>query len=261
VEYEKEQEVDAAQGIIVSIHPRENYIIRKSVKKTGHAHIIAANIDQAMLIATMTLPRTSYGFIDRFLVAAEAFRIPQVLVFNKIDLLDEKDAHEQSELIKVYEDIGVTCLEISAREMQGLEAVEKQLDQQVTLISGHSGVGKSTLLNKLDPSINQAVKEVSTYAEKGVHTTTFAEMFQLNENTFVIDTPGIKELGLIDTSQEELSDYFPEMRAIQSECKFYNCSHIHEPKCAVKEAVEAGEIAEKRYNSYLSMYHEEDTHR
>lgn len=255
------EDANENQGVILEIKPRENYVIRKSIKKTGHGHIIAANIDQAILIVTLVYPRTSLGFIDRFLVTTESFRIPQVLIFNKIDILDADLREEQQKIISLYENLGVKCLEVSASSGEGLDEVKAILKSKKSLFSGHSGVGKSTLLNQLSPNINQAVKEVSDYAEKGVHTTTFAEMFEISQNTFVIDTPGIKELGLIDIEPEELSDYFPEMREIQNDCKFHNCSHIHEPKCAVQEAVDAGEIAESRYRSYLSMYYNEDTYR
>lgn len=258
--FEPEQDHER-QGVITEIKPRENYLIRKSIKKSGHGHIIAANIDQALLVATLVYPRTSLGFIDRFLVSAEAFRIPQVLVFNKVDLLDDQHLKHQKDIIAIYEQIGIPCYEISATQNIGIAEVKKQMQNKKTLIAGHSGVGKSTFLNLLSPSINQAIKEVSDYVEKGVHTTTFAEMFRLKDQTFVIDTPGIKELGLIDIEQEELSDYFPEMRAISQDCKFRNCTHTNEPKCAVKEAVEDGNIAESRYKSYLSMFYEEDTYR
>lgn len=252
---------DATKGVITEILPRTNYIIRKSIKKTGHGHIIAANIDQALLVATMVFPRTSTGFIDRFLVSAESFRIPQIIVFNKQDLLGEKDLKLQEEIIAMYNEIGIKCLKISAKEEQGVDEVIKILSGKKTLIAGHSGVGKSTLLNLLSPNITQSVQEVSDYAAKGVHTTTFAEMFDLENHTYVIDTPGIKEFGLIDIEEEELSDYFPEMREIQADCKFYNCKHTHEPKCAVKLAVDEGKIDERRYLSYLSMLDDHDSHR
>lgn len=252
---------DATQGVITEILPRTNYIIRKSIKKTGHGHIIAANIDQALLVATMVFPRTSTGFIDRFLVSAESFRIPQIIVFNKQDLLGEKDLKLQEEIIAMYNEIGIKCLKISAKDEQGVDEVIEILSGKKTLIAGHSGVGKSTLLNLLSPNITQSVQEVSDYAAKGVHTTTFAEMFDLKNDTYVIDTPGIKEFGLIDIEEEELSDYFPEMREIQADCKFYNCKHTHEPKCAVKLAVDEGKIDERRYLSYLSMLDDHDSHR
>lgn len=249
------------QGIIDEILPRENYIIRKSIKLKSQGHIIASNIDQAILIVTLAYPRTSLGFIDRFLVTAESFRIPQVLVFNKKDLLDEEGYQLLDQVKAIYENIGIPCLTVSALEETGIEDVRQLLTGKKSLISGHSGVGKSTLINKIAPEINQKTGEVSGYAEKGIHTTTFAEMFRIGEDTFIIDTPGIKELGIIDIEKEELSDYFPEMRALQSECKFHNCTHIHEPKCAVQDAVDNGEIAESRYMSYVSILEGDDNRR
>jgi ribosome biogenesis GTPase len=246
-------DLENGEGIIHEILPRKNYIIRQSVKKTGHAHVIAANVDQAIVMATLILPRTSVGFIDRFLVSAESFRIPQVILFNKKDLLDDKTLLEQRELVSLYEAIGVRCLEISSLD-EYQEEVKSLLQGKTSLLAGHSGVGKSTLLNKLSPAIKQKTSSISGYHEKGTHTTTFAEMFQLNETTRIIDTPGIKEFGLQDMSQEELSDYFPEMREVRLNCKFgSSCIHLNEPKCAVLEAVKAGTIAFSRYNSYLSI--------
>lgn len=246
------------EGIIHEILPRKNYIIRQSVKKTGHAHVIAANVDQAIVMATLILPRTSLGFIDRFLVAAESFRIPQVILFNKKDLMDDKTLREQEELVKLYTGIGVKCLEISSLE-ESQEEVKSLLQGKISLLAGHSGVGKSTLLNKLSPSIEQRTSSISDYSEKGTHTTTFAEMFQLNETTRIIDTPGIKEFGLLNMSQEELSDYFPEMREVRLNCKFgSSCIHVNEPKCAIMESVKAGTIAASRYQSYYSMVMGED---
>ena len=251
-------DVEKGEGVIHEILPRENYIVRQSVKKTGHAHVIAANIDQAMLIATLKQPRTSLGFIDRFLAAAESFRIPQVIVFNKKDLLSVDDLIEQSNLMELYSRIGVTCLEVSALE-ENQEEVKNLLTGKITLLAGHSGVGKSTLLNKLSPSIDQKTSKISDFSEKGTHTTTFAEMFQLDATTFIIDTPGIKEFGLIDMSKEELSDYFPEMRDLRLNCKFgARCIHVNEPKCAILEAVQTGAIATSRYQSYYSMVMGED---
>ncbi len=252
-------EMDKGEGIISSILPRTNYIIRQSVKKTGHAHVIAANVDQALVVATMMLPRTSTGFIDRFLVAAESFRIPQVIVFNKKDILDQNSLTHQHNLITIYKALGVACIETCALD-EDQPDVEKILQGKTTLIAGHSGVGKSTLINRLSPHINQKISEVSDYTEKGVHTTTFAEMFQLNENTFIIDTPGLKEFGLVDMTPEELSDYFPEMRDLRLTCKFGSrCLHVNEPRCAIREGVEQGLIATSRYESYLKILSGEDT--
>jgi ribosome biogenesis GTPase / thiamine phosphate phosphatase len=251
-------DIESEGGIIYEIVPRKNYIVRQSVKKTAHAHVIASNIDQAMLIATLMMPRTSLGFIDRFLVAAESFRIPQILVFNKKDLLGEDDQVKQHELIQLYQSIGVTCLEISALT-DDAEEIRSLLQGKITLVAGHSGVGKSTLLNKVASHINQKTSIISDFSEKGTHTTTFAEMFRLDETTFVIDTPGVKELGLVNMNQQEISDYFPEMRETRLNCKFgARCIHLQEPKCAVIEAVQHGQIAVSRYESYVSMVLGED---
>lgn len=251
-------DLENREGVIHEILPRENYIVRQSVKKTGHSHVIAANVDQVIMVATLVLPRTSLGFIDRFLVAAESFRIPQVILFNKKDLLDAESRQYQKGLIQVYEEIGVRCLEISALHDTEQE-VRALLERKISLLAGHSGVGKSTLLNKLAPAIEQKTASISDYSEKGTHTTTFAEMFQLNESTFIIDTPGIKEFGLMDMTQPELSDYFPEMREVRLNCKFgSSCIHVNEPKCAVLEAVKEGTIALSRYESYFSMVMGED---
>jgi ribosome biogenesis GTPase / thiamine phosphate phosphatase len=245
-------------GSITEILPRTNHILRKSVKKTGHSHVLAANIDQALLVVTLAQPRTSLGFIDRFLVSAEAYRIPQVIVFNKRDLLNEQDIVQLNELIKLYERIGTTCFSISAQQ-DDPEAIRKILQGKITLVAGHSGVGKSTLLNAIAPSITQAVGDISAFSQKGTHTTTFAEMFALDDKTFVIDTPGVKEWGLVEMSEQELSDYFPEMRDLRLDCKYgARCIHMNEPKCAILDAVQNQTIALSRYQSYYSMMMDED---
>ncbi|WP_197933069.1 ribosome small subunit-dependent GTPase A [Spirosoma aureum] len=248
-------------AVITDISPRENYIIRQSVHKTAHGHILAANLDQAVLLATLTLPRTSLGFIDRFLVSAESFRIPTAVVFNKTDILNDEGLAYQQEIMDMYESIGYQCLATSATEGEGVDAFRELLNQKVTLLSGHSGVGKSSLVNAIAPDLNLRTNEVSTFANKGVHTTTFAEMFELAPETYIIDTPGIKELGLMDTAKEEISHYFPEMRNRLNQCRFHNCLHVNEPGCAIKEAVAEGEIAESRYMSYLSMVEGGDNRR
>lgn len=254
-------EIDPAALLITEIHERKNHILRKSVKKTGHAHVLAANIDQAALVVTMVKPATSTGFIDRFLVTAEAYDIPQVLIFNKQDILDEESRELQEALILIYSDLKIPCLKITATT-GNLDEVHQLLRNKTTLIAGHSGVGKSSLLNRLSPEINQPVGEISEFHEKGMHTTTFAEMFRIDDKTFVIDTPGIKEWGLVNITAEELSDNFPEMRALRSECRFgYRCLHVHEPQCAVRDAVEQGKISISRYASYLSMLEDEDNRR
>lgn len=252
VEFEVESETENS-GIINDILPRENYIIRQSVHKTAHGHLLATNLDQAILIATLTFPRTSLGFIDRFLVTAESFRIPTVLVFNKLDILDADQIDYQKYLANLYEGLGYKCIFTSAIQGDGIDELKALLDKKISLLAGHSGVGKSSLMNIIAPDLDLRTSEVSTFANKGVHTTTFAEMFEIAPETYIIDSPGIKELGLADMEKEEISHYFPEMRELLNECKFHNCLHINEPKCAVKEAVINGEIAESRYFSYLSM--------
>jgi ribosome biogenesis GTPase len=245
-------------GSIFEILPRENHILRKSIKKSGHSHVLAANVDQVLLVVTIAFPRTSLGFIDRFLVSAESFRIPQIIVFNKKDLLDEEGLMFQDEAIELYIRLGVKCLTTAALH-QDTPELKSVLQDKTTLIAGHSGVGKSTLLNRLSPKINQKVGEVSDFSSKGTHTTTFAEMFQLDEKTFVIDTPGIKEWGLIDMNEQEVSDYFVEMRELRLDCKYGSkCLHVNEPKCAVVKAVEEARIALSRYQSYLSILSGDD---
>lgn len=248
-------------GLITQIIQRENYIIRKSTRKNGFSHILASNIDQALLLATISFPRTSQGFIDRFLVSAESFRIPTLIVFNKKDLLKPKEFDKAISYMSIYDDIGYTTDLISVKTQEGMETLMNHLKGKTTLIAGHSGVGKSTLLNMLVPGLSLKTGEVSTYANKGTHTTTFAEMFEIDENTKIIDTPGIKELGLVDMEAYEISHYFPEMMAYLGECKFNNCLHVNEPSCRIIQALEAGEIFEERYISYLSMLEDYDSHR
>lgn len=248
-------------AIIYEIEQRENYIIRKSVHKTAQGHILAANLDQAVIIVTLNYPKTSLGFIDRFLVTAESFRIPVTIVFNKIDLLSEDEKDHLADLAALYEELGYPCVFTSALENIGIQSFEEVLKNKITLISGHSGVGKSSLVNMIAPELDLKTTEISSYANKGVHTTTFATMFEISEGTFIIDTPGIKELGLIDIEREELSHFFPEMRDRLGECKFHNCLHLNEPKCAILEAVAEGEIAASRYSSYLSMMDGDDNRR
>jgi len=249
VEFEEEGE----NGVISEILQRKNHMLRQSVKKTGHSQVLAANVDQVLLLATIKQPRTSLGFIDRFLVSAESFRIPQVLIFNKTDLLTPDERDEQEALLTLYNRIHVQSLSLSAIS-DTLSFLDEILKNKVTLLAGHSGVGKSTLLNRLSPGILQAVGTISGFSNKGIHTTTFAEMFHLAENTYIIDTPGVKEWGLVDMDQQEISDYFPEMRDLRLNCKFGSrCLHLQEPRCAILAAVELGEIAKSRYESYLSM--------
>ena len=251
---------EAENFIIEVITPRKNYIVRKSPKKKHFAHMIAANIDQAVLIASHKRPRTSLGFIDRFLVTLEAFRIPGYLLINKSDLYSKEEQAALRGIMELYESIGYQTMMTSF-----IEGVPHQvgdwLKAKTTLLSGHSGSGKSTLINLLQPNAHQQIGEISDFADKGVHTTTFAEMFSLDADTHVIDTPGIKELGLAEITAEELSHYFPEMRNLMGQCKFNNCRHVDEPSCAVQEAVQSGHIALSRFESYLSMMQEDDNRR
>ena len=258
VQYDLE---DNGQGIIHSISPRTNYLIRRSTRKTAFGHILASNIDLAVVIATISFPRTSLGFIDRFLVAAESFRIPSLLVFNKTDMWGNEEREYANELQILYKKVNVDFLIMSATSRYNLDLFREKLLGKISLIAGHSGVGKSTILNLFSPKINQKTAEVSTFANKGIHTTTFAEMFEIDNDTYVIDTPGIKELGLMDIYNEEISHFFPEMRDLFGKCKFHNCTHTHEPNCAVMDAVENGEIAMSRFESYLSMMEGFDSHR
>lgn len=245
-------------GSILEILPRRNHILRQAIKKTGHSHVLAANVDQVLLVATMALPRTSLGFIDRCFVSAEAYRIPQILVFNKVDLLEREDRITLDRLIDLYTNVDVTCFAISALQ-EDPAAVRTALAGKTTLVAGHSGVGKSTLLNKVSPLIKQTVGDISDFSAKGKHTTTFAEMFDLGDGTFVIDTPGVKEWGLVDMNEQEISDYFPEMRDLRLQCKFGSrCIHVNEPKCAIIDAVQEGTIATSRYKNYLSMISGDD---
>lgn len=249
------------EGIIFDILPRTNYLIRKSIKKSSQAHIIAANIDQALLVASLTYPRTSVGFIDRYLVSADSFRIPAKIIFNKSDLLNDSLIELHHYLARVYDEIGYENILISAEKDKDLNVLKSWLSGRKSLISGHSGVGKSTILNRIKPDLKLPTDEVSNFANKGKHTTTFAQMIELEENTFVIDTPGIKELGLIDMESWEISHYFPEMRDKLGQCKFKNCLHINEPGCVVLDALDRNEIAETRYDSYVSMIIDDDNRR
>lgn len=249
------QIVTNAEGtaMITAIDDRKNYIIRKSPNLSKQSQIIAANLDQAFLLVTIKYPETSTIFIDRFLAGAEAYRIPVVLVFNKTDLLNEEERHYQQMMMDLYETIGYHCVEISAETGQGMEVIDALLAQKVTLLSGNSGVGKSTLINVLIPHAEQRTAEISDAHGTGIHTTTFSEMIALPHGGYVIDTPGIKGFGTFDIEPEELTSYFKEIFAFSKDCKFNNCTHTHEPGCAVRTAVENHYISESRYQSYLSM--------
>lgn len=249
--------------MISAVSPRDNYIIRQSPRKKHHDHLIAANIDQAMLLATLKIPKTSLGFIDRFLVTLEAFRIPGIVVFNKIDLLSNEELEQLNYYCFLYEQkVGYPCLKISLQTQAGLARVNELLFNKTTLLSGHSGTGKSTLINHLIPNADQKTSEVSGFANKGVHTTTFAEMFFMDQNrSSIIDTPGIKELALSEIDNEELGHYFPEMRAYLGQCRYHNCVHVNEPGCKIKEGMEEGTITDERYYSYLSILEGDDNRR
>ena len=251
---------EAENFLIEVITPRKNYIVRKSPKKKHFAHMIAANVDQAVLIASHKRPKTSLGFIDRFLVTLEAFRIPGYLLINKSDLYSKEEQAALRGIMGLYESIGYQTMMTSFIEEVPYQ-VRDWLQAKTTLLSGHSGSGKSTLINLLQPNAHQQIGEISDFADKGMHTTTFAEMFSLDADTHVIDTPGIKELGLEEITAEELSHYFPEMRNLMGQCKFNNCRHVGEPSCAVQEAVQSGHIALSRFESYLSMMQEDDNRR
>lgn len=254
-----ELEPDQESAVIVSLEPRRNYIIRKSINLSKQTQIIGANLDQAVLVVTLASPPTSLGFIDRFLVTAEAYSIPAILVFNKLDLFSEEGLEVLDEYMAIYEDIGYPCYAVSAQEGMHIEEIRDLLKDKVTLVSGHSGVGKSTLINAVEPSVTLKTGEISDWSDKGKHTTTFAEMIDLSFGGKLIDTPGIRELGVVDIEKEVLSHFFPEMRARLNECRFNNCRHINEPDCVVLQAVADGEISESRYDSYLSIYHNQDT--
>lgn len=257
VEFEMEPEQQS--GVITKLHQRKNYIIRKAINLSKQAQIIAANLDQALLVVTLASPRTSLGFIDRFLVTAEAYDIPARLIFNKLDLFSDEGLEILADYKAVYEKIGYPCFEVSAIEGTNISQVQELLKDKVTLFSGHSGVGKSSLINALLPNLDLRTNMVSEWSDKGMHTTTFAEMFELPQGGFIIDTPGIRELGVIDIEKQELSHFFPEMRSRMNQCRFNNCRHINEPGCAVLEALEEGEIELSRYESYLSIYNGNDT--
>ena len=247
-------------GVIHKIAERKNYIIRKSVNLSKQTHIIAANIDVAFLLITIDNPPTFTGFIDRFLATAEAYNITTVLLFNKLDIYNDEELEKLAMLEAIYTDIGYKCIAISATKNIGIDEVKVSMKNKTTMFSGHSGVGKSTLINAIEPTLNLKTKEVSKQHRQGMHTTTFAEMFHLSFGGFIIDTPGIKGFGVVDFEPHQITDYFPEFFKLKSKCKFNNCLHINEPKCAVKEAVENGEIAYSRYNSYLQMVEGDEEH-
>lgn len=260
VEFDLEENIDEVIGVIKHIEERENYIIRKSVNLSKQTHIIAANIDVAFLLVTLNNPPTFTTFIDRFLVTAEAYGIQAVLLFNKVDAYSQEEKDEILYLMAMYREIGYTCIPISAKSGKNIDQVKELMIDNTSLFSGHSGVGKSTLINQLEASLDLKTSAISEQHLQGQHTTTFAEMFDLSFHARIIDTPGIKGFGIVEIEKEELGDYFPEFFERKSECKFNNCLHVEEPKCAIKEALDEDEISWSRYKSYLQMLEGEDEH-
>ena len=258
VDYELEETSDTLTGTIFKIHNRKNYIVRKSVNLSHQMHIIASNIDRVFLLVTIHNPPTTFNFIDRFLVTAEAYGIETIIVFNKIDTFDPSTIEEPLYMQHVYEKIGYTCLRVSANSAVGIEALKEMMIDKVSMFSGHSGVGKSTLVNALEPSLDLKTKNISEASSQGQHTTTFAEMFDLSFDAKIIDTPGIKGFGMVDMETAEISGYFPEFFKLKDQCKFNNCLHKEEPHCAIKTALEQDKIAWSRYNSYLKILEGDD---
>ena len=262
VEFTPEKPADtdieqARQGLITALEDRKNYIIRKSTNLSKQSHIIAANVDLCFLIVTVTQPETSLTFIDRFLASAEAYRVPVTLVFNKVDVVDDEWQGYLDGVIRLYETIGYECRRISAKTGEGVEELRKELSGKIVCLSGNSGVGKSTLINALYPNLNLRTSEISDAYNTGKHTTTFSEMYEVEDGGYIIDTPGIKGFGTFNMQKEEIGHYFREIFHFSSGCRFNNCTHTHEPHCAVLEAVERHDISESRYNSYLSMLEDE----
>jgi ribosome biogenesis GTPase / thiamine phosphate phosphatase len=252
VDADMENELESTVTI-TRIYQRKNYVNRQSPRNQHQHHIIAANLDQSVLIATLREPKTSQGFIDRFLVGCEAYHVPATIVFNKCDIYKDKDEKRFTELRAMYEGIGYRVLKMSVEKREGVQAVKALLQDKVTLVSGHSGVGKSSFINAVFPGMALRTKDVSGWSGKGMHTTTFAEMFDMGDGGKIIDTPGIREFGIVDIAKAELSQYLPEMRAAMAACQFNNCMHINEPGCAVKKAVNSGKISEDRYVSYRNI--------
>ncbi len=258
VDYELEETSDTVTGTIHKIYERKNYIVRKSVNLSHQMHIIASNIDRVFLLVTINNPPTTFNFIDRFLVTAEAYGIETILVFNKIDTFDEVTLEEQLYMQHVYQEIGYQCLRVSAKESKGIHELKEMMIGKVSMFSGHSGVGKSTLVNAMEPSLDLKTKTISEASKQGQHTTTFAEMYDLGFDARIIDTPGIKGFGIVDMEKEEISGYFPEFFKLKDQCKFNNCLHKDEPHCAIKTALEKDEMAWSRYNSYLKILEGDD---
>lgn len=258
VEFKIETKGDESVGVISKIEERHNHIIRKSVNLSKQTHIIASNIDIAFLLITLNNPPTFTTFIDRFLVTAEAYEIEAVLLFNKIDTYNDDELLEIKLLAALYRKIGYTCIGISAKTGKNIDKVKQLMTEKVSMFSGHSGVGKSTLVNTIEPTLDLKTSEISSQHLQGQHTTTFAEMFDLSFNAQIIDTPGIRGFGLVEVEKEELSDYFPEFFKLKQDCKFNNCLHVEEPQCAVKEALENEEVSWSRYKSYLQILEGEE---
>ena len=260
VDYELEETSDSVTGTIYNIHERKNYIVRKSVNLSHQMHIISYNIDRVFLLITINNPPTTTNFIDRFLVTAEAYGIETVLVFNKIDTFNEVTLDEQLYLQHIYQEIGYHCLRVSSTEMKGIEELKALMIGKVSMFSGHSGVGKSTLVNALEPNLQLKTKVISEQSMQGQHTTTFAEMYDLSFDARIIDTPGIKGFGIVDMEKEEISGYFPEFFKLKDQCKFNNCLHKDEPHCAIKKALEDDKISWSRYKSYLKILEGDEEH-
>ena len=260
VEFELETKNNTETGVINRIEERKNYIVRKSVNLSKQTHIIASNIDQVFLLVTLNNPPTFTTFIDRFLVTTEAYSIDTVILFNKVDTYNEDTWLEVKYLASIYRKIGYTCIGISAETGKNVDKVKALMVGKVSMFAGHSGVGKSTLVNAIEPALDLKTKEISEQHNQGQHTTTFAEMFDLSFDAKIIDTPGIKGFGVVDMEKEEIGDYFPEFFALKQDCKFNNCLHIKEPKCAVKDALENDEVSYSRYRSYLQILEGEDEH-
>lgn len=259
VDFELDHSSDQVIGLITNIHDRKNYIVRKSVNLSKQIHIIASNIDQLFLLVTMNYPLTSTTFIDRFLATAEAYNIKAILVFNKIDTLEEEEFDNQLFLQHIYTSIGYKCIRVSATQGIGIEELKELMKGKTSMFSGHSGVGKSTLVNTLEPSLSLKTSEISESNKQGQHTTTFAEMYDLTFGAKIIDTPGIRGFGMVDMQPQEVTDYFPEFFKLKQHCKFNNCLHKNEPNCAVKEALERDEIFWSRYRSYLQILEGDDS--